>query len=67
MDAITTAALELLKAVKANNVPLTLNVSSESGVVFVYRGENWELFSNAIRRAVDLQERLLERQKGQQF
>jgi hypothetical protein len=50
-----------LKAIEGKNVPLTLN----AGVVFVYSGEDWELFSNAIRQTVDkLQEERQARRNG---
>jgi hypothetical protein len=65
MDPLTSASLELLKYVEGKNVPLTLNHPQQKGVVFVYSGEDWELFSHAIRQAVDqLKESLLERERG---
>jgi hypothetical protein len=62
MDPVTAACLELLKELEGKNVPLTFNDPNHRGVVFVYCGEDWELFSEAIREAVDrLQEKRLER------
>jgi hypothetical protein len=52
-DPVTPLCLQLLKEVDGKNVPLTLNYPSLQGVVFVYSGTNWELFTNAIRQAVD--------------
>jgi hypothetical protein len=60
----TAAGLKLLKLLEGNNVPLTLNYPDHQGVVFVYSGDNWELFSNAIRETIDrVQENLLEQRK----
>lgn len=65
MDPITTKCLELLKEVEGKNVPITVNNPTYKGVVFVYSGDNWEAFSEAIRQAVDkVQEALLERKAG---
>jgi hypothetical protein len=52
-DPVRPAALNLLNAFEFENVPLTLNFPDRQGVVFIYSGDNWEQFSNAIRRAVD--------------
>ena len=61
MDPVRAACLELLRELEGKNVPLTVNDPNYRGVVFVYSGENWEAFSEAIRRAVDqVQESLLE-------
>jgi PHD/YefM family antitoxin component YafN of YafNO toxin-antitoxin module len=65
MDPMTTKCLELLKEVEGKNVPLTVNNRTHRGVVFVYSGDNWEAFAEAIRQAVDkVQETLLERKSG---
>jgi hypothetical protein len=66
MNPVQAASLELLKAVEGNNVPLTVNDPNYRGVVFVYSGDDWELFSHAIREAVDrVQEARLGRRTGQ--
>jgi len=65
MNPIQAASLELLRAVEGNNVPLTVNDPNYRGVVFVYSGDDWELFSDAIREAVDrVQEARLERKNA---
>jgi hypothetical protein len=62
MDPFSAKCLELLREVEGKNVLLTFNNSNHRGLVFVYSGDNWEAFSEAIRQAVDrVQEALLER------
>jgi hypothetical protein len=57
--------LELLKELEGKNVPLTVNDPNHRGVVFAYSGDNWQLFSDAIRKAVDkVQETLLQRKNA---
>ncbi len=64
-DPLTPLCLDLLEEMKDKNMPTTLNFPNHKGVVFAYAGENWELFANAIRQAVDrVQERLLESKKA---
>jgi hypothetical protein len=66
MDPIRSACHELMKEFEGKNLPLTVNVPQHHGVVFVYSGENWEAFSEAIRQAVaKVQEGLLQRKKGE--
>jgi hypothetical protein len=63
---VRTACLYLLKELEGTNVPLTLNYPDHRGVVFVYSGDDWELFSEAIREAIDrVQEKRLERKTRQ--
>jgi len=66
-DPFTPAGLELWEEVEGKNLPpLTLNFPNNHGLVLIYSGEHWELFSNAIRQAVDrVQEALLERKTEQ--
>jgi hypothetical protein len=65
MDPIRAACLGLLKELEGKNCPLTVNDADHRGVVFVYSGDDWELFSQAIRSAVDkVQETRLERRSG---
>jgi hypothetical protein len=65
MDAIRAACSDLLDELEGKNVPLTINLPERRGVVFIYSGDNWQLFSDAIRQAVDrVQEAVLERGKG---
>jgi hypothetical protein len=52
-DPIAAACSELLKQLRGQNIPLTLNSPAHQGVVFAYSGVNWELFSDAIMDAVD--------------
>jgi hypothetical protein len=64
MDPISSACSELLKELEGKNAPLTFNDPDRRGLVFVYSGDDWELFSQAIREAVDrVQEKRLERDK----
>jgi hypothetical protein len=53
MDPVRAACWELLKELKNKNVPLTANDPDHQVVVFVYSGDDWELFSHAIRQTVD--------------
>jgi len=65
-ETFTPACLELLEEVEGKNLPpFTLNFPDKQGVVLIYSGKNWELFSNAIRQAVDtVQEAILDSKKG---
>jgi hypothetical protein len=55
-----------LEELAGKNIPLTFNDPDRRGMVFAYAGEDWEMFSQAIREAVDeVQERRLESKKGQ--
>ena len=51
---ITPKCLDLLKEIEGKPMPFTMNFPNYQGVVFVYTGENWELFSNAIRKGLHL-------------
>lgn len=53
MDPIHAACQEVLRVMEGKNIPITVNDPNRKGVVFVYSGENWEVFSEAIRVAVD--------------
>jgi hypothetical protein len=65
MNPIQVACLALLKEVEGKNIPLTVNDPNYRGVVFVYSGDDWELFSQAIREAVDrVQEKRQQRKSG---
>jgi hypothetical protein len=65
MNPIQAACAELLKELEGKNVPITVNVPNHRGVVFAYCGDDWELFSQAIREAVDrVQKKRLESKSG---
>jgi hypothetical protein len=67
MDPVKAACSELLIELAAKNYPLTVNDPDRRGVVFAYSGDDWELFSQAIREAIDrVQEKRLERETGRQ-
>jgi hypothetical protein len=53
MNPVQAACSELLKELEGKNVPVTVNDPNYRGVVFAYSGDDWELFSQAIREAVD--------------
>ena len=64
MNPIEKACGALLEELAGKNMPLTFNDSNRRGVVFIYAGDDWEMFSEAIREAVDkVQEARLERNK----
>lgn len=66
MNPVQAACQALLRELEGKNFPLTVNDPSHRGVVFVYSGDDWELFSQAIREAVDkLQETRLDREQRQ--
>ena len=65
MNPIEKVCAELLDELTGKDIPLTFNDPNRRGVVFVYAGDDWELFSQAIRQAVDeVQEKRLERGRG---
>jgi hypothetical protein len=65
MNPVQAACSELLKELEGKNDPITVNDPNHRGVVFAYSGDDWELFSQAIREAVDrVQEKRLERKPG---
>jgi hypothetical protein len=65
MNPVQAACHALLKELEGKNIPLTVNDPDRRGVVFVYSGDDWELFSQAIREAIDrVQEKRQERRKG---
>jgi hypothetical protein len=65
MNPVQAACHELLQELEGKNLPLTVNDPQRRGVVFVYNGDDWQLFSRAIREAVDkVQEARLERKKS---
>ena len=68
MNPVQAACSELLKELEDKNVPITVNDPNYRGVVFAYSGDDWELFSQAIRKAVDrVQEKHLENKSGSSF
>jgi hypothetical protein len=65
MNPVQAACEALLKEIEGKNIPLTVNDSNYRGVVFAYSGDDRELFSQAIREAVDrLQEKRQEHGQG---
>ena len=65
MNPVQAACVELLKELEGKNVPITANDPNRRGEVFAYSGDDWELFSRAIREAVDrVQEKRLESKSG---
>jgi hypothetical protein len=68
MNPVEGACAELLKELSGKNVPITVNDPNRRGIVFAYSGDDWELFSQAIREAVDrVQEKRLENKSGSSF
>lgn len=65
MNPVQAQCSELLKELEGKNVPITVNDPNRRGVVFAYSGDDWELFSQAIREAVDrVQEKRLKCKHG---
>jgi len=68
MSPVQASCAALLKELEGKNAPITVNVPNYRGVVFAYSGDDWELFSQAIRKAVDrVQEKHLENKSGSSF